>query len=465
MPTGTTAKARPTAGGASWVDQARAVPVLDVAEAVGLTIGRDGRSFGPCPGCGVATRANPGRTDRRGRCALVADGKGWHCYSNGSEGCEAKGDGLQLAAWALVGKPWGAGDAATAAALRDWYAGNGWCDPDKGRQPLANPRPIVHPRPTFPQERPPRPPAAEVAELWARCVPVTADPDAVAWLTGRTDPAPLDPVALAALDVVRALPRELDNLPRWASFKGQSWTASGHRLLVLAWEADPDAPGLLRVASLHARNVLADCPPGDKAAWPAGATAGGLLLANGPDVTAHGLPLVELAEGVPDWLRLVLVRAELDAGERPAVLGLWSGSADAEAAAIVPHGWTVAIRTHADQAGDKYAVRWAELLAPRGCKLHRQRKANPHNAQNGPTRPASPDGGVVGALAQLDADAGNPEGLALCWRLCCEKWGGAGGVPGQVAGRHRRMVDGLDVAELKRYRAELDALGGEHGGR
>jgi hypothetical protein len=176
-----------------------------------------------------------------------------------------------------------------------------------------------------------------VRDLWRRCVPVTADPEVAAWLAERTDPGPIDPAKVAALDLARALPADLVDLPGWARFKGKPWTASGHRLVVRAWEADPDNPERLRVASLHARNVLPNCAGDDKAAWPAGATAASLILATGPDPRAHGLPLVEIPEGVPDWLRLaVTVAADLPKGKRSAVWGAWSGSADPAVAAVVP---------------------------------------------------------------------------------------------------------------------------------
>lgn len=460
MPTGTASKAHRPPAGADWLDDARAVPLPDVVRALALDVARDG-SFGPCPGCGAASRANPGRTDRRKRCSVK--GAAWHCYSNGTDGCGAKGDGVALVAWTLTGKPWASGDRTTGDAVRGWYAGNGWCDPAPG-QGVDNPgQPRtrrVEQAPPEPVERP-RPPAAEVADLWARCVPVTADPDAVAWLLGRTDPDALDPDRLAALDVVRALPRNLGKLPRWARYNGQSWAESGHRLIVQGWEADPDNPGRLRWASLHARNIHPGHTDRDKAAWPAGATSVGLVLANGPDVTAHGLPVVELAEGVPDWLRLVQARAELPDGERPAVLAVWNGSADPDVAALVPDGWAVAIRTHDDQAGEKYARQWAELLGKR-CTLRRHRKHNPPQQTNG-NGPRTDETGADWcrmAVEQIGADRGNPEALALAWLLVVDRWG-ADRVPVDVERAHRLAVGELDPGELETYRAGLARGGGQ----
>ena len=88
-----------------WLDDAKRVPVTQVAAELGLTVARDGRSFGPCPGCGMATRANPGRTDSRGRCAI--NGGRWRCFSNGTEGCGAGGDAVDLVSYVVSGHAFG----------------------------------------------------------------------------------------------------------------------------------------------------------------------------------------------------------------------------------------------------------------------------------------------------------------------------------------------------------------------
>ena len=164
---------------AAWLDRAKAVPVLDVAAALGLSLGRDGKSFGPCPGCGAATRANPGRRDSRGRCAILPGGW-WHCYSNGSDGCGATADSPGLVAWQLTGERWQKGDASTSAKIREWFAQNGWCD-----APGAERKSVVAPRrwPDAAAEAPPsRPNAMEVAQVWFHA-PAVTDDDAVAeWL-------------------------------------------------------------------------------------------------------------------------------------------------------------------------------------------------------------------------------------------------------------------------------------------
>ena len=360
-----------------WLDVARRVAVLDVARALGLDIGRDGRSFDPCPSCGGKSRASDGESDKRGRCRVYGNGDGWACNTRGSEGCGEKGDGPGLVAWSLCGRPGprGRDDSAT---VRAWYVARGWLDEgNAGEGPFPG---SVARSALTPAEHPPkgsgvapvavRPPFAEVAALWARCVPVTADAAVSAWLRGHHD-GPIDPDRVAALDVARALPFDVADLPAWAWGVGGPWHGRGYRVIVRTFEGD--GAGGLRWASLHARNVQVEADPkAVKAVNPLGLDAAGAVLAWGPD--APELPLVDLAEGVPDWLRLVLARSTL--ARRPMVWGVVSGSDDSALAAVVPMGWTVALRTHADAAGDKYATKWGELLRARGCVLRRQRVVN-----------------------------------------------------------------------------------------
>lgn len=347
-----------------WIDSARAIPVAEVADALGLDVAADGRSFGPCPSCGALRRANPGRRDRRGRCRVYPGGKGWACCSNGTDGCGARGDGLTLVAWQLTGNVWSRGDRATGDRVRAWFASHGWT-PHAG---AFGTRKIQRPTRFTPDaaEDLPRLPAADVADVWRMGAPVSIDPKVAAWLAGRG----LDPKRLAALDLARALPRTV-RLPAWARSRGQPWTDSGHRLIVPAFEPDDTTAGALRLASLHARCVR-PCAPGEKGAWPAGASCRGLILATSADAptrAGEARQLVTVVEGVPDFLSLALWPTEA----RGALLGGWSGSATAATAELIPRGWTVALGHHDDNGGDKQANAWARVLAGRGCDLKRIR--------------------------------------------------------------------------------------------
>ena len=349
----------------TWFDQAREIAVVDVAAALGLDVRGDHQSFGPCPGCGEATRANKGRRDRRGRCTVFAGGRAWKCRSNGSDGCGAQGDGLALASLVTAGQPHRELDSHEDwRPVRDFYAQYGWCDPEEDRPaPVRVPRKLPPARREDPSGQ--RPPLEEVLRLWAASVPVDRDAEGAAWIRLRG----WDPVAFAALDLVRVIPADAE-LPRWAAYRDRvPWTQSGHRLLIRAFEPDPDEPGRLRWASLHARNLQADCDPGDKAAWPAMGTGSGagLVMACGDDLAHEGAErrLVVVAEGVPDFLEWAH-----RPGRDYSVLGVWSGSATPGVAELVPDGWDVALRQHADKSGEDYARKLASLL-PRGCKRHR----------------------------------------------------------------------------------------------
>jgi hypothetical protein len=205
---------------------------------------------------------------------------------------------------------------------------------------------------------------------------VTEDVEVSAWLASRR----LDPGDVEGRDLARVLPHGTV-LPRWARFQGQTWSQSGHRLIVPML----DASGAL--ASLHARNVRPDVPPGSKAASPAGAELRGLVMADALGrrllegaALADGSPASELVaasglwvmEGVPDFLTRATDYSEA-ADAAPAVLSVLSGSWTAAIAARIPDGTTVAIETHLDEAGDRYARAIAATLAGR-CRLKRPRE-------------------------------------------------------------------------------------------
>ncbi|QDE91900.1 hypothetical protein BHS06_24545 [Myxococcus xanthus] len=216
--------------------------------------------------------------------------------------------------------------------------------------------------------------AAEVAEVWESARRVTEDVVVSTWLASRG----LDAGDIESRDLARACPEDAA-LPRWARFQGQSWSRSGHRLIVPMW----DASGAL--SSLHARNVRPDVPPGSKAASPAGAALRGLVMADAlgrrmleGTTLADGSSASELVaasglwvmEGVPDFLTRATDYSEA-AETAPAVLSVLSGSWTTALAARVPNGTIVAIDTHQDAAGERYAQTIAATLVER-CRLKRQ---------------------------------------------------------------------------------------------
>ncbi len=206
-------------------------------------------------------------------------------------------------------------------------------------QKIYEPRPL----PALPEPEPERdyPPAAEVAALWAAAGPVAGDAAAGGHLVGRG----LNARTVDSLGLLRALPPS-STLPGWAKYRGRPWTASGHRMLARVY----DAAGALR--SVRAWRVEGDAPA--KRLPPAGHRATGLVMAN-----RHALELltgerstprvVVVCEGEPDWVSCSVTWPTV------AVIGIISGSWSDDFARRIPHGSEVVVRTHNDQAGDKYA--------------------------------------------------------------------------------------------------------------
>ncbi len=244
------------------------------------------------------------------------------------------------------------------------------------------------------------PPVEEVAALWAACRHVDGTGCAALagdWITYRRG---LDTRALAALDLVRVLP-DRHPWPAWMPWMQRppvEWL-SLYPLAVPMY----DAGGALRLLRFRAvteiREVDADANPAalrwrprkvePKGIAPRGARLAGLLLADPPgramlrgesggDLGSPGEGWdgvrVVICEGEPDtWTAATIMRkapGRTRDGRTWATLGVVAGSWTAELAARVPDGAEVALWTHHDAAGDKYATRIADTLAAR-CKVVR----------------------------------------------------------------------------------------------
>jgi hypothetical protein len=126
--------------------------------------------------------------------------------------------------------------------------------------------------------------------------------------------------------------------------------------------------------SLHARSLAPREANGrDKAASPAGAEVRGLVMADTTGVAMlrgeHVPARLMIAEGVPDWLTWATRYSDADE-DAPALLGVIAGSWTEAIAERVPSGVRVAVRTHRDNAGAKYADRICASLGAR-CVVHR----------------------------------------------------------------------------------------------
>ncbi|MES1188661.1 MAG: CHC2 zinc finger domain-containing protein [Myxococcales bacterium] len=187
------------------------------------------------------------------------------------------------------------------------------------------------------------PPSDELAALWAACGPVADDPEASGALVVRR----IDPLDVDARGLLRCFGTSIahDRLPRWASYQGQTWRDTGHRMLAKVY----DAAGIWR--SVRAWRLGDGSSP--KRLPPAGHKAAGLVMAN--------LVALRLLRGQPAPKQIVIVEGEPDhlvrsiASPDLPVIGVLSGSWHAGYAERIPWGAEVVIRTHNDQAGDRYA--------------------------------------------------------------------------------------------------------------
>lgn len=303
-----------------------------VADALGLKVHDDCRSY--------VLVLCPVHAERTGSCSLHRrdGGLGVKCW-----GCGWTGDVLTLVAavYGLQGRFREAlavaCDLAGMAAEADELRG-GSPAPKRMAVPVASPEPDRD-----------YPPASEVALLWSACVPVTQDEEVSGLLRGRG----VDPEAVARSGAAAALdPRtHRANIPGWCKFKGRhssarSWIETGHRLILPVF----DHEGAMR--SVRAWLVTGDDSM-PKRVPPRGHRASGLVLASQAAQRwlrrEHRPSRIVVVEGEPDHL----ARSFLNPSD--AVVGVNSGSWTQEFADRVPYGCEVIVRTHIDEAGERYA--------------------------------------------------------------------------------------------------------------
>jgi len=211
-----------------------------------------------------------------------------------------------------------------------------------------------------------RPPAVEVAELWASCVAVYDDSEMSGALCARA----IDPAHVTDRDLARALPKTAD-VPAWARCGRWSWSQLGNRLIIPMF----DESG--QIVTLHARRLDRPGQNTPKGLSPKGFSSSGSVFADGPGrcLLAGRQPsswtsrALVVSEGVPDFLTVATHYGDA-AEDAPPVLGVISGSFNRAIAARVPDDSTVILRTHHDHAGNKYAAVIARTLGPR-CKVLR----------------------------------------------------------------------------------------------
>lgn len=323
-----------------WCADVHGLGVARVAEVFGGRLvdeSRPWQGLTPCPACKAETRHTK-RNDKRGAVALVAEGNGWLCLQ-----CEAKGDAVTWAAYAVTGQSRPSVEV-RAACERAGLVGNA----ASGLTP--RPRLAVGTGPKYP-------PVDEISKLMGACGAVIAESQTASWLLS----IPLDTALVAELGAVGALP-ETTAVPSWARFGNRTWARAGYRLIAPL----VDTQGVVR--SVHARFTANAKPPSNipKTLNPKGYSTRGLVLASPHArcwLSGKKTPqTVVVAEGLRDWLTQ-LYDTHIK-GKEAAVLGIVGpGGWTQSLADKIPRGCRLVIATDHDSQGDKYAAAIVQTLA------------------------------------------------------------------------------------------------------
>ncbi len=268
--------------------------------------------------------------------------------------CKATGDVLRMIALTYDLDVHNGDDFREVMAIGAELGGNlGLADEIRGQQPKQNrPRRSV----PEPQKQPPReyPPFNEINSLWNACHPCSEVEVIAKYLTGRA----IDPAIVDARGLARALPSNVQ-LPQWAICRGGDWHSQGFRLIVPMY----DACGVLR--TLRAWQVIGN--DGPKRILPYGHKSAEVVFANASaqSMLAGSQPFPSLAvvEGDPDYLTWS-TRIESP------VVAVGSGWWSKEHGARIRGEVEVYIRTHLDDAGEKYAKAVAKTLSKQ-CNIWR----------------------------------------------------------------------------------------------
>jgi hypothetical protein len=313
-----------------------------VADALGLKVHDDCGSY--------VLVLCPVHAEKTGSCSIHKrdGGVGVKCW-----GCKWTGDLLTLVAavYGLEGR-----FRETLASACELAGMAAEADELRGGKPAPKRRAVPLPPPEPARDYPP---ASEVALLWSACVPVTEDAEVSGLLRGRE----IDPAAVARTGSAAALHplTHGSSVPSWAKFKGRqpsarAWTATGHRLILPVF----DYAGEMRSVRAWLVNGAEGMP---KRVPPVGHKASGLVLANASAqrwLRGNARPRrIVVVEGEPDFL----ARSILSPSE--AVLGVMSGSWHSGFAERVPYGSDVIVRTHIDDAGERYAGEVIETVRGR----------------------------------------------------------------------------------------------------
>lgn len=337
---------------AEWLERMREAQVSAVAAELGHEVakpkGSSGGAVYGCPACGGDRRHTKSR-DKRGAVGLERSGRGWRCFQ-----CDAAGDAIDFIAYALRGRKFAElADTTSKAEVRDWC--RRWLRLDGSPPGTATRRP---PSPE-PKREPVYLPEAEVRAVWDACTRVDEVPEVAAWLDSRR----IDAIRVADADLARVVPSRLE-LPAWAGFEGKdgkpwrSWPSAGLRLVVPLYDREA------RMRSLIFRRPFETAEKWPPKSVAARAERAGLAmlcplarqlleLGRWPEWWAEDADRrLRIAEGEMDFLTLATDAGGADE-TAPATIGGIAGSWGL--LVHVPAQTALAVQTHADAPGTRYA--------------------------------------------------------------------------------------------------------------
>lgn len=302
---------------------------------------------------------------------------------------------------------------------------------------IRNGRPVVDRKPVpLPPPEPPReyPDQTEVLNLWSCAAPITSDATASALLKSRS----IDPDAATERALLRVFGPS-QPLPGWATYQRASWRDSGHRVIARV----VDSKGAVR----SVRSWQVDGKSGPKRLPPTGHRMTGLVLVNREAAKVLAgkskATRIVICEGEPDWATWAT-----RVPEGVAVFGIGSGSWTKEHADKLPKSSSVYVRTHCDEAGEKYAANVIETIGER-CAVWRL---------NGPLGIDENDKAKAGKLPEDPAIGCEPSNAEA--RKILENTPRIFTVQQLLCGAHARAIDETPAKILTTGHWKIDMLTG-----
>ncbi|MEM1007371.1 MAG: hypothetical protein AAGJ35_00070 [Myxococcota bacterium] len=303
----------------AFYEQARLIPIQDLAHALGLKLSAKKNAATPCPSCNAKVRSVKNK-DKRPPLGFRPDRRGFACHH-----CQIKGDGLDLVALCLASDHYRKLSPDQQQKVHTWYIEQGFIHPPTSTQAHRTPQTTalkrhlsqsdLCPNPSTPNY----PPQQQVQAVWEQSISVTQDPQVRKKLRQWS----ISPETLEHLDLARVLPRNYP-IPPWMSARGRSWL-EGWRLLIPA--RDPQG----NIRSFKARWIHEPPPPaGLKSTSPKGFQIKGLLATN-----HHATLLLQQQHPIQEPLHIWFLEGEKDLlchcsqqfnTQKQAAFAIWAGS-------------------------------------------------------------------------------------------------------------------------------------------